>query len=56
MKFFKQFSALTTLSVLFVALLAQGQLDQNSRKKGPPFNDEGPGGSGKRVEWVQGQL
>lgn len=54
MKSFKKLSVLATLSVLFITLAAQGQFDQNSRKKGPPFNDEGPGGSGKRISWVQG--
>lgn len=54
MKFLNKLSLMTTLSVLFITLAAQGQFDQNSRKKGPPFNDEGPGGSGKRVAWIQG--
>lgn len=54
MKFLKKFSVLATLSVLFITLATQGQFDQSSRKKGPPFDDQGPGGSGKRVTWVQG--
>lgn len=50
----KNFLALSVAAIFVITLSTQSSLDQNSRKKGPPFNDEGPGG--KKVEWVQPQI
>ena len=56
MNIFKKIVTFATFSVFVLSLMGQVQMDQNSRKKGPPFNDEGPGGSGKRVVSMLGQI
>jgi|GEM_PF-6163301 hypothetical protein len=56
MNILKKIATFATFSVFVLSLMGQVQMDQDSRKKGPPFNDEGPGGSGKRVVSMLGQI